>query len=128
VNGKNKILVVEDDKPNQLIYRRILSRNYEITICGDVAEFNAALSDNTYDLFIIDLALNSERNGIDLIKELRNISKYEKIPIVVITGHAFRKDKKNSMDAGATKFLIKPFNIEVLLAEIKECFDVVVNI
>lgn len=124
MNGKYKLLIVEDDKLNQLAYKGFLSKNYEIKICGDVQEFESSLTEDTYDLFIIDLALNCEKNGIDLIKELREMDKYKGTPIIVVTAYAFREDRKLSMEAGADKFIIKPFDNKSLLEEIRKSLNI----
>ncbi|MCX6168454.1 MAG: response regulator [Ignavibacteriales bacterium] len=122
MNGKNKLLIVEDDKLNQLAYRGVLSKHYDVKICGDDKEFYSALSEDTYELFIIDLALNCEKNGIDLIKELRQMDKYKGTPIIVVTAYAFTKDRKLSLEAGADKFIVKPFDNKNLLGEIQKYF------
>ncbi len=117
---KKKILVVEDDRLNQLVYQGILSKIYDVKICGDDKEFDTALSEDTYELFIIDLALNCEKDGIDLIKELRLMNKYKDSPIIVVTAFAFRKDRDNSLSAGANSFVVKPFDTKNLIEEIKK--------
>lgn len=122
MKGKNKLLIVEDDWLNQLAYEGIFSKDYEIKICSDDEEFYAALSEDTYDLIIMDLALNCEKDGIALIKELRLMENFKKIPIIVVTAYAFRKDRENSLEAGATKFISKPFDMNNLLLEIKKYF------
>jgi DNA-binding response OmpR family regulator len=119
---KNNLLIVEDDVLNQKVYKAILSKDYEIKICGDDEKFYAALKENEYDLFIIDLSLNCEKNGLDLIRELREIEKYKDTPIIVVTGFVSIKDKEIAIAAGATKFINKPFNMKTLLAEIKKYF------
>jgi len=114
---KNKLLILEDDNLNQLVYKRILSKEYDVVICGDDKEFDSAINRDTYDLFIIDLAINCERDGIDLIKELRQTDQYRNTAIIVVTAFAFRKDRENCMAAGATEFMVKPFdNINLLEA------------
>ncbi len=119
---KNKILIVEDDVLNQQVYKRSLSKDYILKICGDTKGFYAALMADTYDLFIVDLALNCEKDGIDLIKELRQMNHHKGTPIIVVTAFAFSKDKENAMAAGATQFIIKPFDNKKLLEEIKKYF------
>jgi len=117
---KNKLLIVEDDRLNQKVYKAILSKNYDVKICSDDEDFYTALSENDYDLFIIDLALNHGKNGIDLIRELRNLEKYHEIPIIVVTAFTSSKDERIAMLAGCTKFISKPFNKEALLTELKK--------
>lgn len=118
--NKKKILIVEDDKLNQLAYLGILSKIYDLVICGDNYEFDKALTLDTYDLFIVDLALNCEKDGIDLIKELRLMNKYSDSPIIVVTAFALRKDRENSLAAGANSFMTKPFDKNNLLEEIEK--------
>lgn len=117
---KNKILVVEDDELNQRIYSLLLAKEYSITVCSNDKEFSAAIQKTDYDLFIIDLSLHSEKDGIQIIKELRGMDKYKKIPIMVVTAHAFKKDEDNSLAAGANVCIVKPVDNKLLLKEIKK--------
>jgi two-component system sensor histidine kinase BarA len=68
-------------------------------------------------VFLVDLSLRGDKNGLQLIEELRQIEHYQKTPIVVVTANALRKDRENSMKAGATKFITKPVENSVLLQE-----------
>ena len=117
---KNNLLILENDILNQKVYKAILSKDYKIKMCGDDVEYYAALRENEYDLFIIDLSLNCEKNGIDLISELRKTERYKDIPIIVVTAFVSIKDREIAMDAGATMFIRKPFNRDNLLMEIKK--------
>ena len=116
---RKKILIAEDDRLNQLAYKGILSKFYDLKICGDDKEFYAALAGDTYDLFIIDLGLNCAKSGIDLLKELRQNERYVKTPVIVATAFVLRKDRDDSISAGANSFLSKPFNRDILLEEIR---------
>jgi DNA-binding response OmpR family regulator len=120
IKRKCRLLIVEDDELNQRIYKAILSKDYEIIICGDDEEFYTALRENDYDLFIIDLALSCDKNGTDLIRELRKIEKYKDIPIIVVSAFVSLKDQKIAMASGSTKFISKPFDKEALLTEVKK--------
>lgn len=117
---KNNLLIVEDDWLNQKVYKAIFPDDYVIKICSDDKEFYTALEEKEYDLFIIDLALNSEKSGIDLIISLRKMDKYKDIPIIVITAFTGRKDQNIAMSAGATKFVGKPFDKDTLLKDVQE--------
>ncbi len=119
---KKKLVVVEDDELNQLAYSGVLSKFYDVIICGSDKEFYLALTNNSYDLFIINLALNCEKDGLDLIKELRLMKEYKKTPIIVVTAYAFKRDEINSLAAGANKFITKPFSNKTLLEEIENMF------
>ncbi|KUO60676.1 hypothetical protein APF79_02585 [bacterium BRH_c32] len=116
--GKRKILIVEDDWLIQLVYKGILSKIYDISISSDDKGFDIAISKETYDLFIIDLALNSKKSGIDLLEELRSMNKYKDTPIIVVTAFAFKKDREIALAAGASSFMVKPFITKNLIEEI----------
>jgi len=120
IKRKCRLLIVEDDELNQKVYKAIFSKDYEIIICGDDEEFNTALRENDYDLFIIDLALSCGKNGTDLIRELRKIEKYKDIPIIVVSAFVSRKDQEIALAAGGTKFISKPFDKEALLTTVKK--------
>jgi DNA-binding response OmpR family regulator len=87
-------------------------------MCVDEKEFDTELSEDTYDLFIIDLDLNCERNGVDLIKELRLMNKYKHSPIIVVTASASKKDRESTLLVGANSFMVKPFIMKKLIEEI----------
>lgn len=120
MKGKKKILIVEDDIQNLMIYEIYLSNLYELKLCANENDFHDALREDTYALFIIDLALNSTKNGIDLIKELRQIEKYSKTSVIVVTAFALNSDRKISMEAGANEFISKPFKKDTLLKVIQK--------
>ncbi len=119
---KNNIMIVEDDSLNQKIYNALFSEEYHIKICSNDAEMYAALSEDKFNLFIVDLALQSEKDGIQLIKELRQMEEYKNTPIMVVTSFAFQKDRTNAMEAGADEVFFKPIDNKVLLAEVKKYF------
>lgn len=118
-----KILIVEDDWLIQLTYKSLLAKEYDVSVCEDSIEFYSGLEKDTYDMFIIDLALNSEKSGIDLIEELRKIDKYKNSPILVVSAFVFKKDQNNALNAGATKFIPKPFDNKMLLEVIKNILN-----
>ncbi len=120
---KKKIMVVEDDKLLRIIYQSLLVKQYEVILCANSKDFYSKIANDTYDLFIMDLGLNSEKDGIDLIHEIRSIKNYQNTPIIVITAYASMIDEKSAMDAGATKFIRKPFTNQNLLAGIQKILN-----
>lgn len=116
-------MVVEDDDLNQKIYELILSENYNLTLCKNSNEFYSVLTQNKYDLFIIDLSLPGVVDGIEIIKSLRRMENYSSTPIVVVTAHAFKRDELAALEAGASLFLRKPVNNELIIKEINKLLD-----
>lgn len=117
-----KLLIVEDDELNQKLYKAVLSKEFDTTICGNDVQFYDTLSKNKFDIFLIDLALGKGEDGISLIKKLRQMDEYKSTPIIVVTAYAFKKDEDTAMAAGATKFIRKPVDNKVLVDEFKKFF------
>lgn len=122
MTGMPKLLIVEDDEWILKIFSKVLSQNFEINIAQTIHEFYTCIKDNIYDVFLVDLSLRGDKNGLQLIEELRQMENYLRTPIVVVTANALRKDRENSMKAGATKFITKPVENSVLLQEFLELF------
>jgi CheY-like chemotaxis protein len=117
-----KLLIVEDDEWIVKIFSKVLSKNFEISIAQTIQEFYSCMKDNIYDVFLIDLALRADKNGLELIEELRQNENYLHTPIVVVTANVLRRDREDSFKVGATKFIAKPVENSVLLQEFLELF------
>jgi two-component system chemotaxis response regulator CheY len=70
-----------------------------------------------FDLVITDVNMPN-MDGITLVRELRGKPTYKFVPLLVLTTEATDERKKQGRDAGATGWLVKPFNPERLLATI----------
>jgi len=117
---KHKLLIVEDDYLHQKIYNKIFSPDFEVMLCKNDYEFNEAINKSLFEICIIDLALINSEDGIKLIKKLREKEEYKNTPIIVVTSYALKRDERVSLEAGATAFLTKPINIEILLEEVNK--------
>lgn len=121
MNIKPKLLIVEDDELNRLVYQGVLSKVFDLIICKNDEDFiNELKKENTFHAFLIDLSLKGNKDGIQLIKELREFEKYKTIPVVVVTAHAYKRDEEIAFAVGATKFLRKPVDNKKLLNEFME--------
>ncbi|PKL84304.1 MAG: hypothetical protein CVV24_00400 [Ignavibacteriae bacterium HGW-Ignavibacteriae-3] len=119
---KPRLLIIEDDEWIIQIFGKVLANNFQIDIAQTIAKFYSLLEKNVYDGFLVDLSLRSEKNGLMLMEELRQMEAYKHAPIVVVTANALRKDREGAFNAGATKFITKPVENSVLLREFLELF------
>jgi len=117
---KAKLLMIDDDELTLRIFTLILNKLFDVTSCKLGDEFLNLLEKKEYDVFLVDLSLRGNIDGIQLIKKLRISDKYKNHPIVVVTANAFKKDEETAMAAGASKFLRKPIENEALLQELSE--------
>lgn len=112
-----KILIVEDErKVASFIKKGLEENNYdtEVAFDGFLAEKVAQL--NSFDLFILDIIIPGI-NGIDLCKKLKAL--YPNVPVLMLTALGTTDDKITGFDAGASDYLVKPFEFRELLARVK---------
>ncbi len=106
----NKMLIVEDDLLSQDLFRRIFKNKFIISICDSSEEYYDKYSEDNYDIIIMDIALKGKKQGIDLIKEIRETKDKKNTPIICLTAHAHNINKVNSLEAGADLFFTKPIH------------------
>jgi CheY-like chemotaxis protein len=63
----------------------------------------------------VDISLKSDVDGLQIIRGLREMDVYKTTPVIVITAHAFMRDERKAMEAGATAFIRKPIDNKLLL-------------
>ncbi len=114
-----RILAV-DDSPSmrQMVSFTLSSAGYEVTEAEDGAvALNKARGDR-FDLVLADVNMPN-LDGISLIKALRDLPDYRYTPMLMLTTEAGDGKKQEGRAAGATGWIVKPFNPEQLLATLK---------
>jgi two-component system cell cycle response regulator DivK len=109
-----KILIVEDD-PRSLKMIRMTLRPYGYSLLeatdGEEA-LKVACSDKP-DLIIMDLRL-PKVSGLEVTRQLRQMSDCNHIAIIAITAYAMKGDKEEAISAGCDAYLAKPINTREL--------------
>jgi PAS domain S-box-containing protein len=109
-NNKPNILIVEDYLMNVDIMKYFLNDIARMNNTTNYEETMVAVSNDKYDLILMDINLKDSIGGIELMKELRKLDSYKQIPIIAITGYTSSIDQDTFMREGFTGFLAKPFN------------------
>lgn len=113
---RDKILIIEDEPTIANFMRAILeARDYEVMIVQSGAMASTLIASHCPDLIILDLGL-PDMDGMTI---LRNVRKWSKVPILVVSARSHERDKVEALDAGADDYLTKPFGTEELLARIR---------
>lgn len=110
------ILIVEDEQNlARFIELELTHENYTVDIENDGrVGLDKALS-KPYDLYILDLMLPNI-NGLEICRQIRQKTT---TPIIIITAKSETYDKVAGLDYGADDYIVKPFDIEELLARIR---------
>lgn len=118
--NKPRILIAEDDFENQKFLQLLLKKEFDVETCDSEISFYQLLHKSKFDIIMVDISLKGLKNGLEITKELKSLPEYKHIPVVCLTAHAFREDKKNAFDAGVDIFLTKPIENNVLLNTLSE--------
>jgi DNA-binding response OmpR family regulator len=115
--GKRRLLVVEDDRELcTLLDRFLTAEGYHVQTAADgQAGLHRALVD-AYDAIVIDKGLPAI-DGVELTRRLR--AKGVDTPIMILTAYSSVPDRVAGLDAGAEDYLVKPFDVEELLARLR---------
>jgi two-component system, chemotaxis family, chemotaxis protein CheY len=114
-----KILVIEDDEALCWLLQRILSVKYEVTIMRNGMDgMNWLLNGNTPDLIVSDLNMPS-LDGIELMQKIRFSGFLRGIPVMILSGDQNPAKKKQCMDLGAARYIMKPFEPSFVLSEVE---------
>lgn len=112
-----RILVVEDSvKMSRFLKQGLNEIGYAVDLTHKGIEAEVLVSENEYDLVILDVML-PDQSGIDTSKNIRRDG-YQG-PILMLTALATTKDKVTGLDAGADDYLTKPYSFEELQARIR---------
>ncbi|MGW9814945.1 response regulator transcription factor [Staphylococcus cohnii] len=111
-----KILIVEDEQNlARFIELELEHENYVVDIEYDGKPGLEKALTNDYDLILLDLMLPNI-NGLEICRQVRQ---NKATPIIIITAKSDTYDKVAGLDYGADDYIVKPFDIEELLARIR---------
>ena len=111
-----KILIVEDEQNlARFIELELEHEDYTVDIEYDGRPGLEKALSNNYDLILLDLMLPII-NGLEICRQIRQ---KQTTPIIIITAKSDTYDKVAGLDYGADDYIVKPFDIEELLARIR---------
>lgn len=121
-------LLIDDDQDDQEIFELALKDsglNMECVMSNNASEALQKLTqDDTFLPNYIFLDLNMPRiNGIQLLTEIKKISRLQNIPVVIYSTSSHPKDKDATLKLGATAFITKPSGIQELSLLLKDFFQ-----
>jgi two-component system response regulator PhoP len=111
-----RVLVVEDEANlRSQLQKRLVGEGYSVDVAADGEEGLYFGKEYPFDLAVIDLGL-PKLSGIELIRRLRQ--QQISFPILILTARDNWQDKVEGLEVGGDDYLVKPFNIEELLARL----------
>ncbi|MBX3377946.1 MAG: response regulator [Phycisphaeraceae bacterium] len=112
-----RVLIVEDDPSQRLMYQRALrGMDFESVCVESAAEAHAALRNDQFAIVILDLQLRGELS-LDLFEDIRE--RYPAVSVVIATGHGSFEFARRSIHMDVVDFLAKP----IPLSELETALD-----
>ena len=118
--GKTVLVVDDSVSMRQMVSFTLTGAGFEVVEAGDgkeaVDKLNGGAKPN---LVITDLNMPN-MDGISLIREIRGMAAHKFTPVLMLTTESADDKKKEGQSAGATGWIVKPFNPEQMLATINK--------
>lgn len=110
-----RIITVDDAVTmRKMISFTLKGAGHEVLEAGDGVEAIGVLQQRTVDLIITDVNMPN-MDGIELTRRLRSLPTYKRTPIILLTTESDVAKKMEGRNAGATGWIVKPFNQDQLL-------------
>ena len=116
--GKTALIVDDSPTMRQMVAFTLTNAGFTVVEAQDGKDaVNKVAGGGKMDIVVTDLNM-PEMDGIALIKELRKLSAFRFTPILMLTTESAVEKKQAGKEAGATGWIVKPFNPEILLKTI----------
>ena len=116
-----KTIMSADDSPSmrQMVSFTLKEAGYDVVEACDGQDALSKLKTTKIDMLITDLNM-PKIDGIELIRQVRQMPEYKFIPVIMLTTESDSNKKAEGKAAGATGWLVKPFNPPQLTAVVKK--------
>jgi two-component system, OmpR family, response regulator QseB len=112
-----RILLIEDDPMiGRAVVAGLRNGGHAVDWVHDGAAADLAIANESYDVALLDLGL-PRKDGIEVLRGMRRAS--SSLPVLVITARDSVADRIKGLDSGADDYLVKPFDLDELLARIR---------
>ena len=112
-----RLLLVEDDRMiGESLRNALRGCGYAVDWVRDGRAADGTLATERFDLVLLDLGL-PQRDGMDVLQALR--ARGDRTPVIVLTARDSLASRVQGLDAGADDYLVKPFELDELLARMR---------
>lgn len=117
--AKNVLIVDDSASIRQMVEATLKQAGYQVTAAADGQKALDQCKGKSFDFVLTDQNMPN-MDGLTLIKSLRGLPKFKSTPIVVLTTEASDAMKAKGRAAGATGWMVKPFDPAKLLEVAKK--------
>ena len=118
--GKTILIVDDSSTMRQMVAYTLKGAGYEIVEAGNGTEAIGKLNGGAKPALVVTDLNMPEMDGITLITEIRKMAAFKFTPILMLTTESADDKKKAGQAAGATGWIVKPFNPDQMLKVIQK--------
>ena len=112
-NGKNIVLIIDDETANIMALTSILSPEYDVYASKSGRDAIVLAQEHLPDVILLDV-LMPDMDGYEVIGALKNLESTKGIPVIFITGLNNPDAEKKGLALGAADYIPKPFNPDIV--------------
>ncbi|MGY0036668.1 ATP-binding response regulator [Pedobacter sp. NJ-S-72] len=112
------MLLIEDNEDFRFYLKDNLKEHYQITEVDNGLEGWKKVLSSHPDLIVTDISMPG-MNGVDLCKKIKSDKRTAHIPVILLTAMATENQQITGLEAGASDYITKPFNFEILRSKIR---------
>jgi CheY-like chemotaxis protein len=121
--AKGRVLIVDDHELDRRLSSLDLeAAGYIVSEAGSVEEALKRLERQTFDVIVLDIKL-PDVDGLTFLRNMRLVSKLEKMPVVMLTSSDDIDDELQAMSGGAVSYITKPSHRDVLVQHVSAALE-----
>lgn len=121
---KNTLLIIEDNHFMMALLKNIFNDRFNVvTVSNGCNALEWMYNGNIPNIIISDLRM-PEMDGIELLRNLKESTFYQDIPLIMLSGVEQSEERINCLQMGANDFVLKPFNPEELIIRVEKLLKV----
>lgn len=114
-----RVWVVEDNDANyELVEYLLAEAGWRVDRARDSAQFSSLLGGDAPDAILLDMHL-PDVPGLELLRLVRSIPGFARVPVVALTAHAMRGDRERFLAAGCDGYLSKPIDTSTFVEAVE---------
>ncbi len=123
-----KILVVDDSSVNNFLLENVLEeKGYHLQVAYNGKEALVFISEDPPDIILLDIMMPGI-DGFEILDKLSQEESKQKIPVIMVTSKNEDTDKERAFKSGAVEYIVKPIDIEELLAKVEKTLEKISSI
>jgi two-component system, sensor histidine kinase len=113
---KIKLLILDDDEMSRIYVSLVYKKKAFVDAVENAESAIRKAAEVIYDVVILDIGLKGKLNGMDVLKEMRKLPGYDKVPIIAFTAFAMAGDREKFLKEGFNDYISKPLTRDDLFA------------